>query len=462
MSSASSSHGSGTLCESIEALTRVPRSIGTPVPQSRVLSLLGSTGSIGVQALHVAEEEGLDVIALACGRNVQLLSEQIKVWRPRYVSVQDEISRQSLLLHLGAKTEYRAMPEENVPLFSDIPKTIKNQNNENSSPVLVSLSSDLPVIGMGRRGAVLAASLRDADTVIAAITGFAGLEPVLAAADRGKKIALANKECLVAAGEIVRRRAAKGGAWILPVDSEHSAIWQCALAASQEALSKVILTCSGGPFLGFTKDELEHVTPDQALMHPTWSMGNKITVDSATLMNKGFELIEACRLFHLPPERVEVIVHPESIVHSFAAFCDGSVLAQLSEPDMKMPIRFALTFPYRSIRPETEWFNILDASSGALTFIAPDEDAFPSIRMARDAVRQGGLMPLVLNAANEAAVSLFLQGNIRFPALFSLIKGALLGFNHMSSIKESSFDAMMSVHQEVQADVIRRAEKIEV
>jgi 1-deoxy-D-xylulose-5-phosphate reductoisomerase len=421
--------------------------------------LLGSTGSIGVQSLQVAEEENIDVIALACGRNVQLLSSQIRIWHPRYVSVQDESSRQSLLLLLGEEARYHAMPEDKVPLISNIPDTVKIQKNEDSSPsLLVPSSSDLPVIGVGRRGAVLAASLQDADTVIGAITGFAGLEPVLAAADCGKKIALANKESLVAAGEVVRRRAARGGAWILPVDSEHSAVWQCALAASEEALSRVMLTCSGGPFLGFSKGGLAAVTPDQALRHPTWSMGNKITVDSATLMNKGFELIEACRLFHLPPERVEVVVHPECIVHSLAVFSDGSVLAQLGLPDMKMPIRFALTFPDRSLRPESEQFDLLHATSGALTFLAPDEDVFPSILMARDAVQQGGLMPLVLNAANEAAVSLFLAGNIDFPKLFSLIAGALHDFNHMSSINESSFDAMMAVHQEVREDVIRQAE----
>lgn len=427
--------------------------------RTRSISVLGSTGSIGVQSLQVAKEEGMDVVALACGRNVQLLASQIRFWRPHYVSVQDESSRQSLLLLLGEEAQYRAMPEDKVPFISDIPDAVKNHKiEETSPPLLVPSSSDLPVIGVGRRGAVIAASLKDADTVIGAITGFAGLEPVLAAADSGKKIALANKESIVAAGEVVRRRAAKGGAWILPVDSEHSAVWQCALAASEKALSRVILTCSGGPFLGFSSKDLAAVTPEQALIHPTWSMGNKITVDSATLMNKGFELIEACRLFHLPPDRIEIVVHPESIVHSLAAFSDGSVLAQLGLPDMKMPIRFALTFPDRSTRPESEWFDLLHATSGALTFLAPDEDVFPSILIARDAVRQGGLMPLVLNAANEAAVRLFLDGSIDFPRIFSLIRGALRDFNHMSSIKESSFDAMMAVHQEVLADVIRHME----
>lgn len=459
MSRSISSNSSSIRGESIEALTRVPRSLETPVARTRFLSVLGSTGSIGVQSLQVAEEEDMDVVALACGRNVQLLAEQIRVWRPRYVSVQDESSRQLLLLLLGEKAQYRAMTEDKVPLLSNITDAIKNHKNKESlTPLLVPTSSDLPIIGVGRRGAVLAAALPYADTVIGAITGFAGLEPVLAAADSGKKIALANKESLVAAGEVVRRRAARSGAWILPVDSEHSAVWQCAIAASEEALSRVILTCSGGPFLGYSRKELVAVTPEQALRHPTWSMGNKITVDSATLMNKGFELIEACRLFHLPPERIEVVVHPESIVHSLAAFSDGSVLAQLGLADMKMPIRFALTFPDRSKRPESEWFDLLHATSGALTFLAPDDDVFPSILMARDAVRQGGLMPLVLNAANEAAVGLFLDGSIDFQRIFSLVGGALRDFNHMSSINESSFNAMMAVHQEVQEDVIRHAE----
>ncbi len=446
-------------CESIEALTRVPRSLNTPVPRSHVLCLLGSTGSIGVQTLHVAEEERLVVFALVCGRNVRLLSEQIKAWRPRYVSVQDENARQSLLLLLDAESKYRAMPEDKVALIAETSDILYNQKADQSPLLLVPSSSDLPIIGMGRRGAVLAASLTKVDTVIGAITGFAGLEPVLAAADSGKKIALANKESLVAAGELVRCRASKGGAWIIPIDSEHSAIWQCALAALPDDLSRVILTCSGGPFLGFSKEKLVHVSPEQALLHPTWSMGSKITVDSATLMNKGFELIEACRLFHLPPERVQVIVHPESIVHSLAEFRDGVVLAQLGEPDMKMPIRFALTFPDRTEIADAESFNLLETSSGALTFVAPDEDVFPSIQMARDAVRQGGLMPLVLNAANEAAVSLFLEGKISFPAIFSLIESVLNDFSHMSSTKESSFDAMMAVHEEIQADVIRRTEK---
>jgi len=395
--------------------TRVPSSLDAPLPPTRALSVLGSTGSIGSQTLTVARQEGFEVKALAAGRRMDRLADQVALFRPAYVSVLDEAAKRDLIQRL----------REAYGL------------------------DQLPQIGVGRQGAVLAARWPEADTVVAAITGFAGLEPVLAAADAGRKIALANKESLVVAGQEVRKRAEESGAWILPVDSEHSAIWQCRLAAPPDSIRRLILTCSGGPFVDHSSEELRQVTLAEALSHPTWSMGGKITIDSATLMNKAFEVIEACHLFDLSADRVDVAVHRQSLVHSLVEFTDGALLAQLGDPDMALPIRFALTFPRRSDRPQDKPFDLLAEGRSAWTFEPVRREIFPSIDWGREVYAQGGLMPLVLNAANEAALARFMAGEIAFLSIFSLIRQALDEFSHLSAMKASSFDDMMSAHVRV-------------
>ena len=399
----------------------VPARLDAGVPETKTLAVLGSTGSIGSQTLSVAGQEGYRVAALAAGRNMEVLAGQIDHFKPSYVSVADEEARQQLLARLDAMGVRQ--PAE---------------------------------IGVGRQGAVRAAGWPEADTVLAAITGFAGLEPVLAAASAGKKIALANKESLVVAGEEVKRRAAMSGAWLLPVDSEHSAIWQCMLAAPGGSVSRVILTCSGGPFHGKSAEELRLVTAAEALSHPTWTMGGKITVDSATLMNKAFEVIEACHLFDLDHRAIDIVIHRQSMVHSMVEFTDGALMAQLGPPDMTIPIRFALTFPNRSATVKQPPFDLLAPGHRAWTFEAVDEDLFPTLAMARQAFDRGGLMPLVLNAANEAALALFLEGATAFTSIFDLVRRALDDFSHLSAIKASSFDAMMSAHRRV-TDHVRAA-----
>ncbi|MGI6507269.1 MAG: 1-deoxy-D-xylulose-5-phosphate reductoisomerase [Saccharofermentanales bacterium] len=392
----------------------VPRQLSDPVRPTNKLAVLGSTGSIGTQSLEVARDEGFEVVSLAAGRNVEKLAEQIALFKPAFVSVLDEDVRTSLVRRL------------------------------------VELDVSCPDIGVGRSGVVRAARWDDADTVVAAITGFAGLEPVLAAAASGKKIALANKEALVVAGHAVMQLASDSGALILPVDSEHSAIWQCLMASFPSDLHHIILTCSGGPFFGRTRDEMDDVSVEEALAHPTWSMGEKITVDSATLMNKAFELIEACHLYGLEPENVRVVVHPQSLVHSLVAFKDGSCLAQVGSPDMRIPIRYALTFPSRSDCFDRTPFDLFDGSENKTwTFANVDEETFPSLRLAREVWCDGGLMPLVFNASNEAAVRLFLDGAIQLTQIFDFVERALDEFRHMSSIEALSFDDMMDGHHRV-------------
>lgn len=396
----------------------VPRCLSDPVRPTKRLVILGSTGSIGTQTVEIAIDEGYDVVALAAGRNVERLATQVCRLSPAFVSVQDEETRALLSCRLAE------------------------------------LHGPSPEIGVGREGLVRAAQWEEADTVVASITGFAGLEPVLAAARSGKKIALANKEALVVAGHAVMRLASESGALILPVDSEHSAIWQCLMAASPSDVHHVILTCSGGPFFGCTRDDMANASVEHALAHPTWSMGKKITVDSATLMNKAFELMEACHLFGLQPDDVKVIIHPQSHIHSMVAFKDGSYLAQLGSPDMRLPIRYALTFPHRSDCFERMSFDFLSGGvSTGWSFARVDEDVFPSLRLARGVWREGGMMPLVFNASNEAAVSLFLDGRIPLTKIFDFVERALVDFSHMSSTESSTFDDMMDGHQRVMARV---------
>lgn len=368
------------------------------MPQT--IALLGSTGSIGTQTLEVCRHLGLRVLALTCGRRLDLLEQQIHDFRPDLVSVAE--ARDAHMLRQRLASQYPGLQ-----------------------------------ILHGREGNLAAATLPGVSTVVAAMVGVAGLEPVLAAAQAGKTIALANKETLVAGGALVMPLLPKTGARLYPVDSEHSAIWQCLAAAPPDSLSRIFLTASGGPFRGKTRPELAGVTVEQALRHPTWAMGGKITIDSATLMNKGLEVIEASWLFDCPVDRIEVVVHPQSIIHSMVEFKDGSVLAQMGFPDMKLPIQLALTWPDRlpSLEPR---YNPFDPRTTSLTFAAPDTDTFRLLELAYVAARKGGTLPAVLNTANEAAVELFLAGRIGFLDIASRVERCLE--QHERSDWQQEFD----------------------
>ena len=348
------------------------------------ISILGSTGSIGRQTLDVAEKLQISVAALAASRNVELLEAQCRKFRPELAVLFDEAAAEELKRRL-----------------SDM---------------------NIKVAG-GMEGLLAAALLDSADTVVTAVSGMIGLRPTLAAIERGKRIALANKETLVCAGELVMREAQRRGAEIIPVDSEHSAIFQCLMGCRDRSeVRRLILTCSGGPFYGKTAAELQKVTRVDALRHPNWKMGPKITVDCATLMNKGLEVIEAMRLYGLPLEQVTAVIHRQSIVHSLVEFRDGAVMAQLGTPDMRIPIGLALTYPKREENPAPP-LDLL--SCPPLTFAAPDEEAFRCFRLARQAAKQGGTACTVLNGANEAAVGLFLQEKLGFPEIADAVEAAL-------------------------------------
>ena len=348
------------------------------------ISILGSTGSIGRQTLDVAEKLQIPVAALAASRNVELLEAQCRKFRPELAVLFDEAAAEELKRRL-----------------SDM---------------------NIKVAG-GMEGLLAAALLDSADTVVTAVSGMIGLRPTLAAIERGKRIALANKETLVCAGELVMREAQRCGAEIIPVDSEHSAIFQCLMGCRDRSeVRRLILTCSGGPFYGKTAAELQKVTRVDALRHPNWKMGPKITVDCATLMNKGLEVIEAMRLYGLPLEQVTAVIHRQSIVHSLVEFRDGAVMAQLGTPDMRIPIGLALTYPKREENPAPP-LDLL--SCPPLTFAAPDEEAFRCFRLARQAAKQGGTACAVLNGANEAAVGLFLQEKLGFPEIADAVEAAL-------------------------------------
>ncbi len=348
------------------------------------ISILGSTGSIGRQTLDVAEKLQIPVAALAASRNVELLEAQCRKFRPELAVLFDEAAAEELKRRL-----------------SDM---------------------NIKVAG-GMEGLLAAAVLDSADTVVTAVSGMIGLRPTLAAIERGKRIALANKETLVCAGELVMREAQRRGAEIIPVDSEHSAIFQCLMGCRDRSeVRRLILTCSGGPFYGKTAAELQEVTRVDALRHPNWKMGPKITVDCATLMNKGLEVIEAMRLYGLPLEQVTAVIHRQSIVHSLVEFRDGAVMAQLGTPDMRIPIGLALTYPKREENPAPP-LDLL--SCPPLTFAAPDEEAFRCFRLARQAAKQGGTACAVLNGANEAAVGLFLQEKLGFPEIADAVEAAL-------------------------------------
>ena len=351
---------------------------------TKTIALLGSTGSIGRQTLEVARELGLTVAALTAHTNIDLLEQQARQFRPRLAAVYDP----------------------------------------DAACVLRERLSDMDIqVLAGEEGLLTAATAEEADTLVTAVMGSVGLAPTLAAIRQGKRIALANKETLVCAGELVMAAAAEYGAEIIPVDSEHSAVFQCLQGCRDRGeVRRILLTCSGGPFYGKTHDELEHMTAADALHHPNWRMGTKITVDSATLMNKGLEVIEAMRLYALPVEQVQPVIHRQSIVHSLVEFRDGAVLAQLGTPDMKLPIRYAMTYPYRAASPDAP-LDLLQC--GSLTFAAPDEDAFPCLRLARQCGKTGGTSCTILNGANEAAVALFLRGEIGFNDIHRCVERAL-------------------------------------
>lgn len=354
----------------------------THVPDApRSLSILGATGSIGTQTLEVVRlfPDQFDVHALTCGGNVELLAEQVREFRPAHVAV-------------GSAERADALKET----LDDVPVEVH----------------------VGEEGLCHVATLETVDVVVGAVVGFAGLAPVLAALRSDKTVALANKETLVVAGPLVKRALDEGAGTLLPVDSEHSAIFQCLAGESEESLEQVVLTASGGPFRTRPADTFDSITVEEALDHPNWSMGPKITIDSATMMNKGLEVIEARWLFDLAPDQIEVLVHPQSIVHSMVSFGDGAVKAQLGVPDMKVPIQYALSYPARWPAPHERlnW-----AALGRLDFEAPDTDKFPCLQHAYTALERGGTAPAVLNAANEAAVEGFLREQFPFPEIPRLV-----------------------------------------
>ncbi|MDO4515882.1 MAG: 1-deoxy-D-xylulose-5-phosphate reductoisomerase [Bacillota bacterium] len=349
----------------------------------RSISILGSTGSIGTQTLDVAETCGVRVAALTANQNVDLLEQQARIFKPILVAAADTAAAAALQARL-ADTDIRVLA--------------------------------------GEEGVLAAASLPEADTVVTALVGIAGLEPTLAAIDQGKRIALANKETLVCAGPLVMGRAREKGAEIIPVDSEHSAIFQSLQGSGQKEIKRILLTASGGPFFGWTRKELERVTPARALKHPNWSMGAKVTIDSATLMNKGLEFLEAMSLFDVPPEKIQVLVHRESILHSAVEYCDNSVMAQLGSPDMRLPIQYALSWPERVPGPARE----LDLfSCGSLTFARPDLETFRCLALAIRSAKEGGTAPAILNGANEVAVARFLEEKIAFLDIPRVVEEAL-------------------------------------
>ena len=350
---------------------------------TKTISLLGSTGSIGRQTLQVARELGLSVAALTANRQVDLLEQQAREFHPALAVLYDRDAARELRLRLS-DTDIR--------------------------------------VEAGPEGLLLAAQLPQADTVVTAVMGSVGLEPTLAAIRRKKRIALANKETLVCAGELVMAEAERCGADIVPVDSEHSAIFQSLQGCrDRNEVRRLLLTCSGGPFFGRSYQQLESVTPADALKHPNWTMGPKITVDCATLMNKGLEVIEAMRLYRLPLEQVDVVIHRQSIVHSLVEYRDGAVLAQLGTPDMRLPIRYAMTYPNRAESP-AEPLDLLHCPP--LTFAAPDRETFTCLALAEDAAREGGTACAILNGANEEAVGLFLQDRIGFHDIARLVRRA--------------------------------------
>jgi len=348
----------------------------------KYLTLLGSTGSIGTQTLDIIEHTDYKVYALCAGKNVDLLAKQIKAYNPEYAVVADEDGAEKLLsLTKGCSTKI-----------------------------------------LCGRDAIIETASKGVELVLSAIVGIAGLEPTLAAIEAGSDIALANKETLVTGGELVMERVAKNNTKLLPVDSEHSAIFQCIDGKDKNGLKKIILTASGGPFFNRTREQLQNVSVENALAHPNWSMGRKISIDSATMMNKGLEVIEAMHLFSMPADKIDIVIHPQSIIHSLVEWKDGSHIAQMGLPDMKIPIQYALTYPNRVYCGEEE---LSLPKVGNLTFFEPDYDTFKCLSAAIKAAKMGGLYPALVNGANEQTVDMFLNGKIGFLDIGELVYGAL-------------------------------------
>ncbi|MBQ8623432.1 MAG: 1-deoxy-D-xylulose-5-phosphate reductoisomerase [Oscillospiraceae bacterium] len=375
------------------------------------ISILGSTGSIGTQALEVARMHNLKVVGLAARSNAEKLLEQINEFSPKYVCIFDTDSAVYLKEQLAGK---------NVEVCS------------------------------GMDGLCKIASLKEADIVLNSVVGMVGLRPTLAAIEAGKDIALANKETLVSGGKLVMNSAKEKGVKIYPVDSEHSAIFQSLQGSKRSQLQKIILTASGGPFFGKTKEELCDVTLKDALNHPNWSMGNKITIDSATLMNKGLEFIEAMWLFDVSPEMIEIVVHRESVIHSAVEFDDGAVIAELGVPDMKIPIQYAILYPER-LKCPTKHLSLTDY--GTLTFYKPDFDTFDCLSACVRAASIGGTAPAIVNGANEEAVSAFINGKIKFLEIGRLVKGAL---DSLEASEINTLDDVLSADSKAREYVINR------
>lgn len=380
---------------------------------AKKITLLGSTGSIGTQTLDVAAQCGFQVAAITANRSTDKLEKQARRFRPELVAAYDESAAAELRIRL-ADTGIR--------------------------------------VASGMEGLIEAATLPSADTVVTAVMGMIGLRPTLAAIDAHKRIALANKETLVCAGELVMARAAQEGVEIVPVDSEHSAIFQCLQGcADRGEVKRLILTASGGPFFGWSRERLQNVTKADALKHPNWSMGAKITIDSATLMNKGMEFIEAMRLYHMPPEKIQIVVHRQSIIHSLVEYCDNAILAQIGSADMRLPIQYALTWPRRTKAAATE----LDLfSCPELTFQRPDPETFRCLGIALECAKKSGTTCAVMNGANEAAVDLFLHDKIGFLDIADLVEHALAvvpaqSAEHLDAVLEADRAAREAVYSHI-------------
>jgi 1-deoxy-D-xylulose-5-phosphate reductoisomerase len=373
------------------------------------IAILGSTGSIGRSTLSVAESypERFQIVALAAGSNLEAAFEQARRWRPRMISIAAE-------------------PD------ADVLRARLKQAGLNEVEVIY-----------GAAGIVKVSTNPEVDFVVSAIVGVAGLEATYEAVKAGKTVGVANKECLVAAGELITAEARRQGKPLLPIDSEHNAVHQCLRGGRMEEVERIWLTASGGPFLNTPRSEFSSITVEQALNHPTWKMGKRITVDSATLMNKGFEVIEACRLFHVPPDRVEVLVHPQSTIHSMVEFIDGSILAQFSVTDMRLPILYALTYPER-IQSDMR-FPV--GNLRHLDFSPPDMNKFPCLRLAYEAVKAGGAKTVALNAADEVAVAAFLEGSVGFDDIPKIIE---------SVVSASNSEKLGSIAEVLEADAEAR------
>ena len=375
----------------------------------RTVSILGSTGSIGRQSLAAAERLGIRVTALAAQRNIGLLEEQIRKFRPAYAAVYDPAAARALRVAVA----------------------------------------DLDIeIGEGLEG-LRRAAVYGCEAVVTAVSGSVGLRPTLDAIAAKERICLANKETLVCAGSIVMRAAREAGAQIVPVDSEHSAIFQC-LEGRRDQLHKILLTGSGGPFRGWTREQTASVTPEQAVRHPNWHMGAKISVDSATMMNKGLEFIEAMHLFSVRPDDIQVVIHPQSVIHSMVELIDGTVLAQLAVPDMGLPIQYAMTWPERSPSPyeRLDFWQMRD-----MTFEAPDPEKTPCLALAMDCARRGGVAPAVMSAANEAAVALFLAGKIGYNDIYDRVAAAV---ERAGEIPDPALDDILAADAEARRLVLEQ------